>query len=121
MVSSLRGELPNFETSGARVQGRGVRHLGSQPRRACQSAVKSTGCPVRGQSGALRWFLVAQRVGWPTLVGGGAETAAKAYGVEEIPANFLIGRDGTIKHVELNEDTLAKVLAAESGQSAARP
>jgi hypothetical protein len=47
-------------------------------------------------------------------VGPGAEAAAKAYSVEEIPANFLIGRDGTIKHVELKEDTLAKVLAAET-------
>ena len=34
---------------------------------------------------------------------------------------FLVGRDGTIRHVELNEDTLAKVLAAEMGKSAARP
>jgi len=73
------------------------------------------------RSGTLRWFLVAQSVGWPNLVGAGAEAATKAYGVEEIPANFLIGRDGTIKHVELNENTLAKVLAADTGKSAARP
>jgi thiol-disulfide isomerase/thioredoxin len=68
--------------------------------------------------GDVRWFLIAQRAGWPNLVGPGAEAAARAYGVEEIPASFLIGRDGTIKHVELQAETLAKVLADLIGKPA---
>jgi hypothetical protein len=42
-------------------------------------------------------------------------THGPAYGVTEIPANALIGRDGTILHIDLNrtnlEEVLAKVLA----------
>jgi hypothetical protein len=69
----------------------------------------------------VRWFLIAQRAGWPNLVGPGAESAARAYGVEEIPASFLIDRDGTIKHVELRAEALAKVLAEELGKPATKP
>jgi thiol-disulfide isomerase/thioredoxin len=58
----------------------------------------------------LRRFLVAERVGWPNLVGPSAEAAAKAYQVEEIPMNFLVGRDGVIRHVELREQALEKAV-----------
>jgi hypothetical protein len=50
----------------------------------------------------VRWFLLHHRAGWPNLVGTGAEAAAKAYGVNEVPADFLIGRDGTILQVDVN-------------------
>lgn len=64
----------------------------------------------------LRWFLVAQRAGWPNLVGPGAVAAAKAYGVEEIPAGFLIDRDGKIIHVELRDQALSRTLAQLLGE-----
>jgi thiol-disulfide isomerase/thioredoxin len=66
----------------------------------------------KGETGAgdLRSFLVAQRAGWSNLVGPGADAAAKAYVVEEIPANFLVDREGKIIHVELREQALARTL-----------
>ena len=48
----------------------------------------------------VRWFLLHHRAAWPNLIGAGAEAAAKAYGVNEVPANFLVGRDGSIVQVE---------------------
>jgi thiol-disulfide isomerase/thioredoxin len=56
----------------------------------------------------LRWFLITQHAGWPNLAGPGAEAAAKAYGVEEIPARFVIGRDGTIQQLEQRDLALAR-------------
>src|SRR5262249_29212096 len=72
-------------------------------------------------TGDLRSFLVAQRAGWSNLVGPGADAAAKAYGVEEIPANFLVDREGKIIHVELREQALARTLARLLGGPAAKP
>jgi hypothetical protein len=40
------------------------------------------------------------------VIGEPAEAAAKSYGVNELPANFLVGRDGTIIQVELSGDVL---------------
>ena len=71
--------------------------------------------------GDVRRFLVSQRVGWPNLVGPGADAAARAFGVEEIPASFLIDGEGKIIHVELREQTLARTLAKLLGEPAARP
>ena len=56
----------------------------------------------------VRWFLITQSAGWPNLIGPGAEAAARAYGVEEIPARFLIGRDGTIEQLEQRDQALAR-------------
>lgn len=65
---------------------------------------------------ALRQFLVQSRVNWPVVLNGtGDEDYAKAYGVTEIPANFLLDRDGTIIHVELNGPELDKAIAEAVG------
>ena len=50
-----------------------------------------------------RRFLIDHRVSWPNLIDlSGNKGIAAAYGVSEIPANFLIGRDGTIVAFELS-------------------
>jgi thiol-disulfide isomerase/thioredoxin len=68
---------------------------------------------------AVRWFLLQHRAAWPNIVGEGAEAAAKAYGVNEVPAGFLIGRDGVIQKVELNGRALAQAVEeALQGQAA---
>jgi len=72
-------------------------------------------------TGDIRWFLVSQRAGWTNLVGPGADAAAKAFGVEEIPASFLIDREGKIIHVELREQALARTLAQLLGGPTAKP
>jgi peroxiredoxin len=69
----------------------------------------------------IRSFLVSHRAGWTNLVGLGADAAAKAFGVEEIPASFLIDREGKIIHVELREQVLARTLAQALGGPTVKP
>jgi peroxiredoxin len=61
----------------------------------------------------IRRFLLENNVRWPNLVNGiGTNDYAKAYGIAEIPSNVLIGRDGTIIHLDLSpRKNLATVVA----------
>jgi thiol-disulfide isomerase/thioredoxin len=59
---------------------------------------------------AVRWFLLQHRASWPSVIGEPAEAAAKSYGVNELPASFVVGRDGTIIQVELSGDALNDAL-----------
>ncbi len=63
----------------------------------------------------IRRFLIENNVRWPNLVSGADDRdIARAYGVTEIPANFLIGPDGKILAVDLIgsslESTVQKAL-----------
>ena len=61
----------------------------------------------------VRRFLVRHRVTWTNLVNSTARAAsdiASAYRVEEIPANFLVGRDGKIIAVEQDVDLLEQAV-----------
>jgi peroxiredoxin len=50
----------------------------------------------------VRRFLIDHNVRWPSVVNAPGESdLAKAYGVTEVPANFLVGRDGTIVAIDL--------------------
>ncbi len=61
----------------------------------------------------VRRFLVKHRVTWTNVLNGqGSGDIAAAYGVEEIPTNFLIGRDGTVVAVEQSGDVLERAVAA---------
>ena len=62
----------------------------------------------------VRWFLLHNRAAWPNIVAEDAEQIAKAYGVSDVPVNFLIGRDGKIKQVELTGSSLAKAVGEYS-------
>jgi thiol-disulfide isomerase/thioredoxin len=55
---------------------------------------------------AVRWFLLHHLASWPNVIGDSAEAVAKAYSVNEVPVNFLIGKDGTITQVELGGQAL---------------
>lgn len=58
----------------------------------------------------IRRFLLDHNVRWPNLINGtGTRDYAKAYAVNELPANVLIGRDGTVIHRDLNRSTLERV------------
>ncbi len=71
---------------------------------------------------AVRRFLVRHRVTWTNVLNGeGAADFAKAYGVEEIPANFLVGRDGQIIAVEQSGEALERAVAGAVGDRAAEP
>ena len=61
----------------------------------------------------IRRFLLDNNVRWPNLVNGtGTNDYAKAYGIVDIPSNVLIGRDGTVIHLDLSpRKNLATVVA----------
>jgi thiol-disulfide isomerase/thioredoxin len=60
----------------------------------------------------VRRFVLDHNVHWPNLVNGaGAHDYAKAYAITDIPANVLIGRDGTVFHLDLMRKNLASVIA----------
>ena len=75
---------------------------------------------VKGLEQALplvRKFLIDFRVTWPSVVNGGdGKDFTKPYGVREIPATFLIGRDGKIIHVELSGDALERAVRQAVGE-----
>lgn len=65
----------------------------------------------------VRRFLLDYNVTWPTLLNGqGDADYARAYGVTEIPANVLVGRDGTILHIDLVRKTLEPTIARVIGR-----
>ena len=64
----------------------------------------------------IRRFLLDYNVPWPTLVNGsGDRDYAKAYGVSDIPANVLIGRDGTVVQIDLSRRNLESVITRQLG------
>ncbi|MEO6810635.1 MAG: TlpA disulfide reductase family protein [Isosphaeraceae bacterium] len=70
------------------------------------------GEPLARTLPVVRRFLLDHRISWPNvLCGDGAEDLTKAYGVKAIPASFLIGRDGTIQHLELTGEALDQAVA----------
>ena len=65
----------------------------------------------------IRRFLLDYNVPWPTLVNGsGDHDYAKAYGISDIPANVLIGRDGTVVQIDLSRRNMDKVVAGLLGR-----
>jgi thiol-disulfide isomerase/thioredoxin len=65
----------------------------------------------------IRRFLLEFNVTWPNLMNGpGNQDVASAYGVTEIPASVLIGRDGKIRHVDVVGRKLEQVIAEAVAQ-----
>ena len=69
----------------------------------------------------VRWFLLNQRAAWPEILGESAEAAAKAFSVTDVPASFLVGRDGIITQVELSGEGLSRAIESSLGGPAAKP
>lgn len=60
----------------------------------------------------IKRFLLDYNVPWPTLVNGtGDHDYAQAYGVADIPANILIGPDGTVVQLDLSRRNLEAVVS----------
>jgi len=65
----------------------------------------------------IRHFLLDYNVQWPTLINGaGDKNYAEAYGVTAIPANTLIGRDGTVIHLDLVNKNLDSAIARATAE-----
>ncbi|MDB5349376.1 MAG: resA 5 [Planctomycetota bacterium] len=62
----------------------------------------------------VRQFLLDSRASWPSLLVGPASDAdpAALFGVDEIPASFLIDRTGKVVHIELSGSELDKAIKA---------
>jgi thiol-disulfide isomerase/thioredoxin len=64
----------------------------------------------------VRRFLLDYNVRWPTLINGSGDTDyAKAYGVTEIPANVLIGKDGAVAAIDLVSKNAEQVIRRALG------
>jgi thiol-disulfide isomerase/thioredoxin len=64
----------------------------------------------------VRRFLVKHGVTWNILLNGqGTDDFTAAYGVEQIPANFLVSRDGMIIAVEQSSDGLERAVGRALG------
>ncbi|MBX6312529.1 MAG: redoxin domain-containing protein [Isosphaeraceae bacterium] len=65
----------------------------------------------------IRRFLLDYNIPWPNLIDTpGDRSIARAYNVAEIPANFLIGRDGKVIHLALNGSNAEQVVAKAVGR-----
>ena len=109
--------LPNAEEAGrlgaieAAHRAKGLRIVGIN-----LDTMQDGGVAAESVMPNVRRFLIDHNVRWPNLINGpGDRDFAKAYGVTEIPANVLIGRDGKVIHLDLNRSNLKATLAQVLG------
>jgi hypothetical protein len=75
------------------------------------------GVPAASVMPNVRRFLLDYNVTWPNLINGPGEADhARAFGVTDIPANVLIGRDGTILQLDLKGANLEASVAKALGR-----
>lgn len=61
---------------------------------------------------AVHRFLLDHNVSWTNLINGEGEADyAKAFSVDEIPATFLVGRDGRVVHLDLTRSNFEKAIS----------
>ncbi len=93
-------------------RGRGLRVIG-----VSVDTMQSDGPKLETLMPNIRRFVIDRNIRWPNLVNGqGAADYAKAYGVTDIPANFLIGRDGNVSHLELTAKNAEPVIGRSVGR-----
>ncbi|MHB1557537.1 MAG: TlpA family protein disulfide reductase [Isosphaeraceae bacterium] len=109
--------IPGLEELERRYHDRGLVILGINVD-AMHEDVKD----AKAAMSTVRRFLVRHRVTWTNVLNGeGAADFARAYGVEEIPANFLVGKNGQILAVEQSGEALERAVAGAIGDKAAEP
>jgi peroxiredoxin len=65
----------------------------------------------------IRRFVIDHNIRWPNLVNGqGATDYAKAYSVADIPANFLIGRDGNVSQLDVTSKNAELAIGRSVGR-----
>jgi thiol-disulfide isomerase/thioredoxin len=70
----------------------------------------------------VRHFLVEHGVKWTNVLNGARENdAVDAYGVEEIPASFLVSRDGKVLAFDLSDEELDRAVAKALGDRPGSP
>ena len=105
-------EVAQLESVYAAYKDRGLRILGVN-----LDALQEGGKSPDSVRPAVRRFLLEHNIPWPNLINGsGDQDYARSYAVTEIPANVLIGRDGTVIHIDLTRSNLEKVIASAVGR-----
>ena len=105
-------EVSWFEQFASSHRGRGFRVLGIN-----LDTAQDGGQPLETVMPNIRRFLLDHNVTWPNLINGpGDRDHAGAYGVTRIPANVLIGRDGTVIHLDLTRANLEAAVEKALGR-----
>jgi peroxiredoxin len=105
-------EVEAFQQAVEAYRGRGLEVVGIN-----LDCLQDGGQRVETVAPNIRRFLLDHNITWPNLVcASGAHDYAKAYGVTDIPANVLIGRDGVVVHVDLVRKNLDAVIARVVGR-----
>jgi thiol-disulfide isomerase/thioredoxin len=105
-------EIAWFEQVARMYRMRGFRVLGIN-----LDAAQDGGQPLETVMPNIRRFLLDHNVTWPNLINGpGDRDYAGAYGVTQIPANVLIGRDGTVIHLDLTRSNLEAAVEKALGR-----
>ena len=105
-------EVESLREIDAAYRGRGLQIVGIN-----LDAASDGGRKVDSVLPNVRHFLLDYNVTWPTLINGqGGMDHAGAYGVTEIPANVLVGRDGTVLHIDLVRKNLEPTIARVVGR-----
>jgi thiol-disulfide isomerase/thioredoxin len=100
-------EIPWLDQVYTTHQARGLRIVGVN-----LDALQNDTLKVETMMPNVRRFILDHNIRWPNLMNGtGANDYARAYGVAEIPANVLIGRDGNVIHLDLTRKNLNTVIA----------
>ena len=109
--------LPNVEEAGrlasleSAYRDKGFRVLGINV-----DTMQDGGVPAASVMPSVRRFLLDYNVTWPNLINGPGEADyAKAFSVRDIPANVLIGRDGTILRLDLSGANLTETVTKTLG------
>ncbi len=105
-------EVSWFEQFASSHRGRGFRILGIN-----LDAEQDGGQRLDTVMPNIRRFLLDHNVTWSNLINGpGDRDHAGAYGVTQIPANVLIGRDGTVIHLDLTRSNLEAAVEKALGR-----
>jgi thiol-disulfide isomerase/thioredoxin len=108
--------IPTLKALSQKYQDRGFVILGINVD-AMHEDVKETDSAVQ----QVRRFLVKHRIGWINVQSGkGPSDFASAYHVEQIPASFLVGRDGSVVAVDQHGEMLERAVVSAL-ESTSRP
>jgi thiol-disulfide isomerase/thioredoxin len=100
-------EMPWLDYLEATYRAKGLRVVGIN-----LDSAQDGGQDIKSVLPNIRRFLLDYNVTWPNLLNGPGELDhAGAFGVTEIPANVLIGRDGKVSHLDLGGKRLEKAIA----------
>ena len=100
--------IPNLKALSQKYQDRGLVIIGVNVD-AMHEDIKEADTAIQH----VRRFLVKHRVGWINLQSGkGAGDFATAYRVEQIPASFLVGRDGSVVAVDQHGEMLERAVVS---------